>query len=551
MRIIMHIIEAVCFHSAWQVTLAHASEYFRLKNKQSGKCLEVQGTTNWDAVQINECGDSHFQYWKWKGIQHFHEGEWLRKFGRLENRASGKCLDVLGDHPVTGDRVALYECTSETVQTKQFWHLHWNNFLWNSFFACLDVEGLPGINNGDYVATFACEFDDFDTTDHRWEMDPPPCTMFSCPANYMLKTSAENIFGTSSATCCEAAPTAYDQKYFQLKNLLSGKCLEAQGTMNLDVVRLWECRDVGLQFWRWRDHASPHTATTGALENQASGKCLDILGDSPEIGTQLAIWDCDTSNKRYWSLNADGFIVNIYGCLNIRGTPGTSTGDIATIWNCDSSSSSTTDQRWQMDPVSCTVFSCPAGYILKTDATDMYGSSQATCCDALCSIFSCPAGYTLKYNAGTFAGSDYGTCCDALCSIFSCPAGYTLKNNAGTIAGSDPGTCCDALCSIFSCPADYVLKTNAATITGSSQAACCDVACSIFSCPADYTLKNNAATIGGSDYGTCCDALCSIFSCPAGYTLKNNAGTIAGSDLTLGHAVMHYAASSVALLATL
>lgn len=71
-----------------------------------------------------------------------------------------------------------------------------------------------------------------------------------------------------------------------------GKCLDASGTANGAVTQLWDCTGAGNQQWT--------AESNGQLRNVASGRCLDATGPSSADGTRLQLWDCaGTANQRW------------------------------------------------------------------------------------------------------------------------------------------------------------------------------------------------------------------------------------------------------------
>ncbi|MDT7787662.1 MAG: chitinase [Pseudonocardiales bacterium] len=74
-----------------------------------------------------------------------------------------------------------------------------------------------------------------------------------------------------------------------------GKCLDATGTANGAVTQLWDCSGAGNQQWT--------AETNGQLRNVASGRCLDATGPSSADGTRLQLWDCAGSANQQWHFN--------------------------------------------------------------------------------------------------------------------------------------------------------------------------------------------------------------------------------------------------------
>jgi GH18 family chitinase len=75
-----------------------------------------------------------------------------------------------------------------------------------------------------------------------------------------------------------------------------GKCLDASGTANGAVTQLWDCTGAGNQQWT--------AEANGQLRNVASGRCLDATGPSSADGTRLQLWDCAATANQRWTLTA-------------------------------------------------------------------------------------------------------------------------------------------------------------------------------------------------------------------------------------------------------
>ncbi|MEV6238280.1 glycosyl hydrolase family 18 protein [Lentzea sp. NPDC051838] len=74
-----------------------------------------------------------------------------------------------------------------------------------------------------------------------------------------------------------------------------GKCLDASGTANGAVTQLWDCSGAGNQQWT--------SEANGQLRNVASGRCLDATGPSSADGTRLQLWDCAGTANQQWRFN--------------------------------------------------------------------------------------------------------------------------------------------------------------------------------------------------------------------------------------------------------
>ncbi|NEA40528.1 hypothetical protein G3I42_14835 [Streptomyces sp. SID11385] len=76
-----------------------------------------------------------------------------------------------------------------------------------------------------------------------------------------------------------------------------GKCVQLDGTGIHSLATLWTCDGGGDQKWTYN-------ASTKALVNPQSGRCLDIPESSAQDGTQLQIFDCNATAAQQWTLPA-------------------------------------------------------------------------------------------------------------------------------------------------------------------------------------------------------------------------------------------------------
>ena len=77
------------------------------------------------------------------------------------------------------------------------------------------------------------------------------------------------------------------------------------------------------------------STTGGVLKSAASGRCLDVNGQSTTPGVQLQIWDCNGGANQQWNLNGDGTITGVQSglCLDVSGA-GTANGTLVQLWSC-------------------------------------------------------------------------------------------------------------------------------------------------------------------------------------------------------------------------
>ncbi|MDX3192519.1 ricin-type beta-trefoil lectin domain protein [Streptomyces sp. MN03-5084-2B] len=117
----------------------------------------------------------------------------------------------------------------------------------------------------------------------------------------------------------------------------SGRCVDVNGqsTANGATVQLWDCNGGANQRW---------TATSAKQLQVYGNKCLDAYGAGTSPGTPVVIWDCHGGTNQQWTVNADGTIVGVPSglCLEASGS-GTGNGTRLVIGNCTGAAG----QKWQ------------------------------------------------------------------------------------------------------------------------------------------------------------------------------------------------------------
>ena len=112
----------------------------------------------------------------------------------------------------------------------------------------------------------------------------------------------------------------------------SGKCVDVNGNSSADgaAVQLWTCNGGTNQQWT-------QTGTT----LRSLGKCLDV--PSTADGAQAQLWTCNGSSGQNWSVQSDGTIRTSGKCLDATGG-GTADGTRLIIWTCHGGA----NQRWTL-----------------------------------------------------------------------------------------------------------------------------------------------------------------------------------------------------------
>ncbi|GIH52527.1 alpha-L-arabinofuranosidase [Microbispora rosea subsp. rosea] len=82
------------------------------------------------------------------------------------------------------------------------------------------------------------------------------------------------------------------------------------------------------------------------LVSAASGRCLDVAGNTDALGTSLQIWDCNGQANQAFEFTSAGELRTFNGtrCVDAYGQ-GTSPGTKAVIWSCNGQA----NQKWQQN----------------------------------------------------------------------------------------------------------------------------------------------------------------------------------------------------------
>lgn len=104
----------------------------------------------------------------------------------------------------------------------------------------------------------------------------------------------------------------------------------------------------------------------------------------------------------------------------------------------------------------CIKHICSNGTVLVPNAVSVGGDTDAECCVPGCSAWTCTLPQVPLPSAARSPGnSDFECCMKVSCTLFTCPAGWILKVQDKDIVGNSTGACCDESCSFYTCPAGY------------------------------------------------------------------------------------------------
>lgn len=120
---------------------------------------------------------------------------------------------------------------------------------------------------------------------------------------------------------------------FDLVSSASGRCLDANGRNNGDLVSIWDCHGGENQQWL----LSPE----GHLLNNFG--CLDAQDHGTTPGTPVRNWECNGGRNQQWKINSDGSVTGVESdlCLGVTGGS-TVNGATVELQTCNGSST----QKW-------------------------------------------------------------------------------------------------------------------------------------------------------------------------------------------------------------
>jgi len=176
-----------------------SQDLFLIKNRKSGKCLDISGYDGKGAVGIYSCDgftDQHY-YIRSRGK--------IIGSGKLQNQKSGQCLDVSGYDGI--GNVATYKCEDEE---DQMFTLYENGELVNKDSNyCVDISGYEGMGR---IGMYPCEaLPDQQWNQVLWDASRTYFTLASKKSNHCLDVSGYDGYGeVSTYHICEDLP---DQRW--------------------------------------------------------------------------------------------------------------------------------------------------------------------------------------------------------------------------------------------------------------------------------------------------------------------------------------------------
>ncbi len=261
----------------------------------------------------------------WERAEAHTDGQYnnpLKSYVRIQNRASGRCMDIPGngDDMYDGINVILYDCEKDS------WDQKWVYDDQEQTFAnkadpekCLDNRGET-YNEGQLVAGNCADNDNV-----RWTYQGSKLASADAPD---VVADAYGTLNDSEVGMWESHGESNQQwmlrpemsvyRWISLRDKRTGMCLDVSNGDSSDgtPIQLWSCNSTAAQKWYY--HPIKGTLISGLDDN----KCLDITGGDASDHSQLVIQQCsdssasqqfDKEGKVYRSRLAPGQVIDAAG----------------------------------------------------------------------------------------------------------------------------------------------------------------------------------------------------------------------------------------------
>lgn len=230
-----------------------------IRSEKSGYCLDVVGYEGSGNVQMYACEVyptiKEDQQWDLVSVNGFFKDSGIpQDLFLIKNRKSGKCLDISG-YDGKG-AVGTYSCDGHKDQKyyiRSRGEVVGHGKLQNEKSGhCLDVAGYDGVGN---VATYACQ-DEEDQVFTLYENGE----LVNQDSNYCVDISGYEGHGKIGMYPCEALPdqqwkqVLWDSSgtYFSLASKKSNHCMDVSGYDGHGEVSTYHiCEDLPDQRWKW------------------------------------------------------------------------------------------------------------------------------------------------------------------------------------------------------------------------------------------------------------------------------------------------------------
>ncbi len=122
-----------------------------------------------------------------------------------------------------------------------------------------------------------------------------------------------------------------------VRGVASGRCLDVIGQSQTDKagVNIYDCNGQANQAWTF--------TAAGEFRVYDSPKCLDVAGNDTTAPAVVQIYTCNGGQNQKWRVNTDGTITGVQSglCLDVTGA-GTANSTLVGLWTCNGQS----NQRW-------------------------------------------------------------------------------------------------------------------------------------------------------------------------------------------------------------
>ncbi|WP_405394701.1 non-reducing end alpha-L-arabinofuranosidase family hydrolase [Microbispora hainanensis] len=136
----------------------------------------------------------------------------------------------------------------------------------------------------------------------------------------VLTTVLASVVTWSAPASAAAAP---------LVSAASGRCLDVSGNTDAlgTALQIWDCNGQANQAFEF--------TSSGELRTFNGTRCVDAYNMGTTNGTKVVIWSCNGQTNQKWRQNSDGSIVGVQSglCLDVVGA-GTSNGSQIQLYSC-------------------------------------------------------------------------------------------------------------------------------------------------------------------------------------------------------------------------
>jgi hypothetical protein len=126
-----------------------------------------------------------------------------------------------------------------------------------------------------------------------------------------------------------------------LVSAASGRCLDVKGNTDTlgTALDIWDCNGQNNQAFEF--------TAAGELRTMNGTRCVDAYNGRTAPGTPVIIWTCNGQNNQKWRHNSDGSLTGTQSglCLDVNAA-GTANGTAVILWTCNGQS----NQRWGTTP---------------------------------------------------------------------------------------------------------------------------------------------------------------------------------------------------------